>query len=382
MVPERGTASPDSLAADGEADFGDGACSAPFDVDKELQRCLFKILRQKDDGREISSYLLRNCGALLDLSSSESERLLLEDRIRATAYSVQGCGAWLLFGQHKRQGDLKLLQAHFCEHTHLCLFCQSRRCYRICNTYWRLIEPTPGIHLHVTLTIPNTPDLEAGIRILKDAFRKLWNRARMKGQGPFRNALGAVVSIEITLGRDGLWHPHIHAVVTLTEESKGYLSYKELRKEWCALTGGRQIRVERIYCRDDLKEVLKYTVKPEQAGEDGLNVCARVEVWRILSGKRVRMLLSYGCYNGAPDPEEEPFDVEDFRLFFYRWIQGAYARVNVAEWKSSRDRSADMVRSVGKREKTSRGLINRPEKLTREELEEARERFQKVCENG
>jgi hypothetical protein len=201
------------------------------------------------------------------------------------------------------------------------------------NVYSERMLATAGHHLHVTLTIPNSLDLRGSIALLKASFTKLWNRGRKKGQGPFWQALGAVISIENTMGTDGKWHPHIHALVTMAPASKGYLPYVDLRTEWTKLTGGRQIRVEKIHTREDLIEVLKYSVKPAQAGEGGLDHLGRVEVWRLLSGTHCRLRQSYGCYRGVVEPVDldEPHDDADWNRFFFRWIGGEYRIRPLAE---------------------------------------------------
>lgn len=329
MVSQKETASSGTLVGVDEAVQSEARKGSRATVVQELQRKLFKISRQKRIGMRVAAYLQQHRLQIAAKEPTEEQEQLLLARIDKTVPKLSDCAHWLAFGEHKQTGKVKLLRAQYCHQTYLCLFCQAKRAYRIINTYSERMAAVEGIHLHVTLTMPNTADLLGGIKLLKDSFRKLWNRRKVNGKGPFKRALGAVVSVEITLGEDRLWHPHIHSLLTLEPESLGFLDYDEFRREWSKLTGGRQIRCNRINGRDDLVEVLKYTVKPHEAGKDGLNDSSAVEVWRLLAGKRVRMLQSYGCYQGVPDvddEEEEPFSFEDYRMFFFRWLKGEYFR--------------------------------------------------------
>lgn len=338
MVPQMGTAPPVCLAALGEAvldeaqrvsrdkvSHGNVLHETLFDG-HGLQNTLGRISRQKRTGMQIAGYLKRNRAKIALRESTSEQQHALYARIEKTADKLKTCTNWLLLGEHKKTAQVRVLKAFSCCQPYLCLYCQARRAKRIFNTYSERMEAVEGQHLHVTLTIPNTEDLAGGVHLLKDSFRKLWDRKKKKGQGPLRNALGAVVSVEITMGKDGLWHPHVHALITMKPEVHGFLDYAELRREWSKLTGGVQIFSRKIEDRNDLFEVLKYSVKPQEAGKDGLKNPARVEAWRLLAGKHIRLVQSYGCYQGAPNLEdidaEEPFDAEDYRAFFYRWIGG------------------------------------------------------------
>jgi hypothetical protein len=323
------TAFPDALDGVGKAAHS-GTIKAPYHSEEKLQRHLLKISRQKEDGKQMSAFLISNRDWIVPAFVPQKQSLDFFDlKLSNTVARLRGCGCWLLFGQHLKSGKVDLLRAQFCEQTYLCLFCQARRAYRSIGIYASKLAAITGHHKMVTLTIPNTADLLGGIQLLKASFRKLWDRAKQKQQGPFRDAIGAVISIEITVGKDGFWHPHIHAVVTLGSVSN-WFPIVELRREWSKLTGGRQLRVNDLKSDLDLVEVLKYSVKPQQAGADGLGLCDRVRVWGLLAGKRVRMLQPYGCYKGTPEPDmNADFDIADFKLFYYRWLCGQYAQLPV-----------------------------------------------------
>ncbi len=327
MVSEIETASPESLTGEGEA----AQLQPLLCAKKGIQQHLLKISRQKADSGLMCAFLLANRDWMAPQFADSRSLDVFSLQIANSAAKLAGCGAWLLFGEHRQKLDVELLQAQFCQQTYLCLFCQARRSYRNITAYQaklRQVETDyPGCSfLLATFTIPNTADLAAGIQLQKTAFRKLWDRQKQRGTGPLAGAMGAVYSVEITGGADTLWHPHMHAILAMKPESGGFVSFPKLRAEWCALTGGRQIRIDRMHGSRDLNEALKYTVKPQQAGEDGLGLLQRAKVWGMLAGKRIRMLQPYGVLKGIPDelPLDQDFSVEDYTLFFYRWLSGEY----------------------------------------------------------
>lgn len=331
MGSQNETAPPECLDGSGEAGFKDGTINGPYHSRKGLQQHLLKISRQKVDSKQMVEVLLSNRDWMVPHYAGDRTHDLFDLQISNCSALLSGCGSWLLFGQHRESMKVELLRAHFCQQTYLCLFCQARRSYRNITAYQDKLKSVDGVRLLVTLTIPNCSDLVGGILTLKNAFRKLWNRAKQKGQGPFRDAIGAVTSIEITSGKDGLWHPHMHCILVMNRQSKGFLKYTELREEWCKLTGGRQIRVDLMRSENDLTEALKYTVKPQQAGADGLALLQRAKVWALLAGKRIRMLQPYGVLKGVA--EDLALDLEfnpaEWDLFFYRWLFGSYVHVPV-----------------------------------------------------
>ncbi len=342
MVSEIETA-PSECLDGSEGAAHSGTIKAPYHSKKGLQQHLLKISRQKHDGRQMADVMLLNRDWLIPHYAGDRSFDLFDLQVGNAAAKLKGCGSWLLFGRHEKSLDVELLQAQFCQQTYLCLFCQARRAYRNISAYQEKLHELrsryPGcVLLMATFTIPNTVDLCGGIASLKTGFRKLWDRQKQRGTGPLRGVLGAVVSIEITEGRDRLWHPHMHSILVMSPESKGFISYPELRNEWCRLTGGRQIRIDVMKSENDLTEALKYTVKPQQAGDDGLGLVKRMKVWALLSGKRIRMLQPYGILKGVSEdmPLDLPFDAADYTLFFYRWMFGEFVpgEVDLAKLKS------------------------------------------------
>jgi hypothetical protein len=74
----------------------------------------------------------------------------------------------------------------------------------------------------LTLTIRNMPDLRKGIHDLLHYFRNLRHTRWWKSSF----AAGAY-TIEITRGRDGNWHPHIHALVWIK-----FIDLRQLNYQW------------------------------------------------------------------------------------------------------------------------------------------------------
>jgi hypothetical protein len=331
------------LVGVGEAGCISGTIKAPYHSKKDLQQHLLKISRQKHDSRQMADVLLANRDWVVPHYAGDRSFDVFSLQVANSAAKLKGCGSWLMFGRHVKKSDVELVQAQFCQQTYLCLFCQARRAYRNISAYHEKLVQVQHLHpgcifVMATFTIPNTADLLDGIRCQKDAFKKLWDRTKQWGTGPLAGAIGAVYSVEITEGNDTLWHPHIHCILVMSAASKGFIPYVELRNEWCALTGGRQIRIDKMKSFGDLTEALKYTVKPLQAGEDGLGLVKRMKVWALMSGKRVRMLQPYGCLKGVAEelPLNMPFDPAEYDLYLYRWMFGRYipGEVDQAKFKS------------------------------------------------
>jgi hypothetical protein len=75
---------------------------------------------------------------------------------------------------------------------------------------------------HLTFTIQNMSDLKEGLEDLQKAWKRMRYRTvwKNKVEGGFR-------VLEVTLGRDGKWHPHLHVVMF----SK-FWPEKQLKKIW------------------------------------------------------------------------------------------------------------------------------------------------------
>ena len=127
---------------------------------------------------------------------------------------------------------LKLEAARFCR-VRTCPICQWRRSLR-----WKAkaIQILPGVvqdypthrWLFVTLTVKNCriEDLRQTLDWMTKGFKRL---SELKAFP----AVGWIKSVEVTRGRDGSAHPHLHCLMMVKPSyfKKGYLS----QKRWCEL---------------------------------------------------------------------------------------------------------------------------------------------------
>jgi hypothetical protein len=188
--------------------------------------------------------------------------------------------------------------------------------------------------LFVTLTVPNTADLEiSAIKGLRRAYGK------MKLQGWWQRAvLGGVTSVEITNIGNG-WHPHLHSVIDCRwlavktpppkpfESRKALLARfkaagKEVAARWAKCNGVPQanIDIKRAYSDRRLpeegkvsdtiaREVLKYSVKASD-----LLKCVEPIAPLINLLDRCRLVSSFGsCYGSrltVPDDMRMPTECD------------------------------------------------------------------------
>ncbi len=295
--PEKGKAlGPDSLAAEGQLGLS-GATS--------LGDRLRRYGTAKHRNYAMAGHLV--AGGFLPLS----ERL----------YS---CGAFLRFRHYTERKDTRLVESRSCDVALLCPLCAIRRGGRMLRRYHERIEKLAGLYeFHtVTLTVKNGPDLRERFAHLRNARRRLWERAR-KGYGALAAMEGALWSVEFTKSEEG-WHPHIHAIVAMPKGS-GPIRWGEgsqLAADWLDVTGDSFIvhtrpvegsEGERISA---LCESLKYALKFST-----LTLDDNLDAYFSLKGKR--LLSSSGAFYGIPD--DEPLDDaeldEPFVEFLY-WYAG------------------------------------------------------------
>jgi hypothetical protein len=171
-------------------------------------------------------------------------------------------------------------------------------------------------------------DLKASLAIGVQAWGKLWARRKMRGTGPLRDVLGAILSVEVKLGTGGKWHPHFHILITMPRKCR--VSASELRHEWDILTGGRQLRLDPLLQESDVVEVFKYAVKPADLDSIGradvAGILTRFEIYQVLKG--ARLLRGFGCYFDVQDVDlSQPEIIDDpgqWVDLIFRWMGADY----------------------------------------------------------
>jgi hypothetical protein len=182
----------------------------------------------------------------------------------------------------------------------ICDYCSKRRSYRLHDKYITFLRSRKvarslyarGLRL-LTLTIKNTKTIEEGIDKLYESlrdFRRLkYIKERLEG------GLGV---IEVTKGKDGLSHVHMHLII----ESK-YLDMKshkkkggdsQLVKSWKKATGDSGILdVRRI---ESLSGALGYVLKYITKGTKGLSEEEAAIFFKAISKHRI--LFTFGTFYG------------------------------------------------------------------------------------
>lgn len=226
--------------------------------------------------------------------SGMSEYIAIADRMTS-------CGEHLQFAWVK--GKARLADAKFCGARH-CPLCQYRKSQkwmgRVAKALHLMGDDNKKVRfLSMTLTIKNcnVSELKETIKHLNTSFAKLV-------RGKEFPAKGWIKSIEVTRGKDGSAHPHIHSILAVPadyfkKDNPNYLTYQKLVNLWRkvaklnydpvginiqAIKGDLQGDIQSIQAA--VIEVVKsftYSIKPEKMVE-----CAEwfLEMSKQVSGTR------------------------------------------------------------------------------------------------
>jgi plasmid rolling circle replication initiator protein Rep len=217
-----------------------------------LDKRVTKAQRNKPRTRsEVAENRLRTKKHLIALASELGE-LKLADSIKRCHSHL----AVLTCGRHVP----RLIPNHVCEFR-LCPDCGRRRARKLFNKYLPMLEAFK-LHNHVTpvhLVLTQThraENLEQSVNRLRKPFEKLTRRRFWKDH--FK---GGMWSLEVTKGKDGFYHTHLHIIAFRTR----FFDIELLRSEWKVVTGDSEnLHLKPIL--DDLKgglsETLKYVAKP------------------------------------------------------------------------------------------------------------------------
>lgn len=270
--------------------------------------------------------------------NSEIGRLYGENpRFAKYAKRMGECADYLEFAEASEVAEhdkrLKLTRASFC-HVRHCPVCQWRkslaRIARFMTNLPAYLENSPKwVYIFVTLTTRNCDfdQLRATIRAQNAGFKKLLKRLGRMGVA----VQGYIRINEVTKGQDGLAHPHIHAILAVPRSyfGKYYVPQKRWAELWRAcmkLDYEPLVNVKRVKMTDEkkaefrekegreptaadelasgLREVSKYSVKPEDMAEDADFLYAVTE-----QCFKLRFLGTGGCLkdifkDGAKDAED------------------------------------------------------------------------------
>lgn len=270
--------------------FGANPCGNATEVDSMASALINQILREQFEPKKRHNLHLADAYQYSGMTNGPDK-----------AIRLVACARWLEFALPPQAEDkrYKVVKTSSC-HVRLCPVCQWRRSL---NTFRNLAQvySAPELanrkHLFVTLTQRNVPgeQLCEEIKRISDAYTAMLRRKPLKDivQGYTR-------TIEVTIGKDGLYHPHIHAIWTVSGSygSKQYISQNKLCEEWQkALKIDYKpvcdVRMVKRMNGKSVAEVAKYSVKPSDYISDRIENTA--EIIKILDpaldGKR---FVSYG----------------------------------------------------------------------------------------
>lgn len=135
-----------------------------------------------------------------------------------------------------------------------CDICQGHRHARAYRRLKLLCSQVTPLHSRrlkfITLTMQNSYSIKAGVKVLRDSFRKLRQSKWWK-----HHVDGGVFVVEVTIGSAG-WHVHCHIAC-----HSRYMSVTTLAQKWEKASGGYIVHIRN--CEGSpAKELAKYMSKP------------------------------------------------------------------------------------------------------------------------
>lgn len=250
---------------------------------------------------------------------------------------VRNCASFLQFKVYADEEQTrKLYRANFCEHP-LCLMCA-----------WRLsIERTRELKLAVEILKKRNPKgrfyfLTLTVKNWRTISKEKLKEFQKQGIEFVRKALrenSYYMSLEITIGKDGLYHPHLHALIYTTQYINTSFDYISMyRGAWGKIVKSKKFdyQILTIYPiargvegEKSLHEVTKYILKPEIkiTREMVIKVSKSLEnVKKGFSSGEIRKVLREAKKGIYEEDNEELEELErfDWKIEFYKWLGNNY----------------------------------------------------------
>jgi plasmid rolling circle replication initiator protein Rep len=257
----------------------------------------------------------REASPLLDISQISEQLSKLEYVKKERTYSFKKQAERLK--SCNKTKDLFLGEEGFVEigkkcNYRICPYCSKNRAWRAYTQFIDFLKTKRiarsiydnGLR-HLILTIKNQKDMAEGIDKLYNYFRKFrrskYANEKIKGEKRLRGGLGI---IQITRGKDGLYHVHLHFIIDSafldmkSHKKKG--GDPKLVREWKRCTGGDGIlQVKRVRGYEGaLNYVLRYI-----AGEfEGLSSEDVALFYKATFGRR--LLFTFGSFYKIKRPKK------------------------------------------------------------------------------
>lgn len=205
-------------------------------------------------------------------------------------FACCGSAAWV---QHSESRGRFRVVANLCR-CRWCVPCGVAKAARLVRDLLPQVEGLDIRFITLTLRHSDTP--------LRDQIDRLYRSyTELKSRPLFRDAVdGAAAFFEVKVGRDGLWHPHLHILA-----AGRFIDQKDLSREWHKITGDSSIvdirrPPER---RQVLTYVTKYVTKPLD-GSVFSDPCRLDEAICALKGRR--LCNGSGCLRKLSGDGQEP----------------------------------------------------------------------------
>lgn len=226
---------------------------------------------------------------------------------------------------------LKLAKARFCRVRH-CPTCAWRRTQALIA---RFKEHLPGYlaeypnfeYLVLTLTVKNPPmdELRTTIQAMNDGFKKLLKRDEV-----LRICKGYIKVVEVTKGKNGLPHPHLHVTIAVNKSyftNSDYIKHQKWVNLWIdcmKLDYFPDVHVKKAYCKKALREN-RNNASPAEKMESALTEVVKYSTKEadlmdkdpsFLLGLtrqvfRLRFISTGGCLKGILSKNKKSDDPED-----------------------------------------------------------------------
>ena len=254
---------------------------------------------------------------------------------------VGRCGALLRISRFPEVDDVQW-EGFFCNRHLCCRACAIRRGSREMAKAIGRVGAAAGAGWScpymLTVTVQNGASLVERFEHLSSCFRRVLSARRKRGMEEIRLLSGGMYSFEFGRGKDGLWHPHIHAFVVApselplkeTQDVQGRIVWRwpGMEELWRRVTGdsfilechpvrgympGDSSTLVRPFC-----EVFKYALKVNDLG-----FVDRANAAVALRGRR--LLGSFGVFYGLDGVDRQSVsDARFVRRLGVKWDRLCY----------------------------------------------------------
>lgn len=265
---------------------------------------------------------LRGCSQAKARTNTVADHMVNhEPLLFKEAELLRACSTWLVFRHFYTAGKYRLIGGCTCKKHLICAMCAWRRSAKTVMAYSAKIEMVMGerpelIPILVTMTIKNGADLAERFAHIESCYSKMVkSRSRAANGGRhttvFRQIEGAAGAFEFKRGKgSGLWHPHLHMIALVDQETDLLAMSWDTSQEWRGLTKDSSIIDIRPIDMTEEKsrmgaicEVFRYALK---FGE--MSVSDQVEAYKVLKSKK--LVRNFGLLR-CHVPDEMHDTIED-----------------------------------------------------------------------